>query len=196
MRAIGLALAMSLTGCALVSAPESESSTAVLSKMPAQIPRRKPGPVTLLVLPPEAKPVYDTTQMAYSLRPDELAYFRHHEWGATPSQMLQPLLVRTLEATGYFRAVLTPPYASRYRYSLRTEIVELVQDFAAEPAALRLSLRLRLSNDATGQPVAAREISLREPLQQRSPSAGAAAANEATAKALQEIAEFVLEKAH
>ena len=192
---IALALGTAVAGCALVAAPETESSKAVLSKLPAEIPRREASRITLLLLTPEAKPIYDTTQMAYSLRPYEVAYFRNHEWGATPAQMLQPLLVSTLEQTGYLRAILTPPYAGSYSYSLRTEIVEFVQDFASDPAALRLLLRLRLSDDATGRLVATREISLREPMQQKSPSAGVVAANEATAKALQEIARFVLEKA-
>lgn len=182
-----------IAGCALLPQAESEMKTAVLDKMPGGLPHRDPQPVTVLVLTPEAKAAYDTTQMAYSLGPYQLAYFRYHQWAGTPSQMLQPLLLRTLEATGYFSAVLTPPYAGRYTYQLRTEIVEFTQDFASEPAALRLSLRLRLSDSAAERLVATREISLREPMQQRTPYAGVVAANDAMAKALQEMARFVLE---
>ncbi len=134
--------------------------------------------------------------MAYSLRPYEVAYFRDHQWGATPSQMLQPLLVRTLESTRYFRAILTPPYTGPYDYSLETEVVALVQDFAAQPAVLQLVLRLRLADGATGQFVANREISLREPLHERTPYAGVVAANDAAAAALRQTAQFVLENAH
>lgn len=170
-------------------------TTAVLDKMPGTLPHRDRHPVTLLVLPPDAKPAYDTTQMAYSLRPYQVAYFRHHQWAGTPSQMLQPLLLRTLETTGYFSAVLTPPYTGRYSYALQTEIVELVQDFASEAAALRLSLRLRLSDGAANRLVATREITLREPMPQKTPYAGVVAANDAMAKALQEMASFVLDNA-
>lgn len=168
---------------------------AVLTKLPSDIPRRASSAVTLLVFPPEAKAEYDTARMAYSRGPYEIDYFQHHQWGATPSQMLQPLLVRTLESTGYFKTVLTPPYTGSYSYSLRTEIVELVQDFASEPAVLRLSLRLRLSDDATSRLVAANDITVREPMQQKTPEAGVLAANDAAAKALREIARFALEKA-
>jgi cholesterol transport system auxiliary component len=108
--------------------------------------------------------------------------------------MLQPLLVRTLQNTHYFRAVLTPPYSGRYTYSLRTEILELMQDFTSEPATLQLSLRVRLSNDTANRIIATKEISLREPMQQKTPYAGVMAANDATAKALQKVTEFVLEK--
>lgn len=191
--ALGIA---SVAGCALLSPSHTEGTTAVLDKLPAEIPRREPGPVTLLVFPPEARPPYDTTQMAYSIRSYEVAYFRDHQWAATPSRMLQPLLVRTLESTGHFKAVVSPPSADRHSYSLRTEIVELVQDFAAEPAMLRLSLRLRLSDDATGRLVATDEISVRELMRQRTAYAGVVAANDAIARALRELASFVLERAH
>jgi len=186
----------SAAGCAFLSPPDAEPTTAVLSKMPTEVPRRNSRPITLLVFPPETSPVYDTTQMAYTLRPYEVAYFSRHEWGQTPSRMLQPLLVRTLEATGYFTAVLTPPYAGRYSYALRTEILQLTQDFTSDPAALQLSLRVQLTDNATGRLVATKEISVREPMQQKTPYAGVVAANEATAKALQQVAAFVLEKAN
>jgi cholesterol transport system auxiliary component len=195
-RVIAVALGMAgVAGCALLSPPDSGGTTAVLDQMPVELPRREPRPVTLLVFPPEAKPIYDTAQMAYAVRPYEVGYFSRHQWGETPSRMLHPLLVRTLESTGYFAAVLAPPYTGRYTYALRTEILELMQDFASEPAVLRLSLRLRLNDDATGRTVATKDIALREPMQQKTPYAGVVAANDATAKALQEVARFVLEKA-
>ncbi len=183
-------------GCALLSPPAPEDTTALLGKMPAEIPRRDPGALTLLVFPPDTSPVYDTAQMAYTVRPYEVAYFSRHRWGDTPPRMLQPLLLRTLERTGYLGAVVTPPYAGRYAYALRTEIVELVQDFTAEPPALRLSLRVRLSEGATDRLVATKEISLREPMHARTPYAGVVAANEAGAAALREVAAFVLDKAN
>jgi cholesterol transport system auxiliary component len=195
-RATITALAVTtLAGCALLSPAKTEITTARLEKMPAEVPRRDSRPITLLVFPPEAKPTVNTTQMAYTVRPYEVAYFSQHQWGGTPSQMLQPLLVRTLESAGYFKTVLTPPHTGRYSYALRTEILELTQDFTSEPAALRLSLRLRLSDDAANRVIATKEISLREPMRQKTPYAGVVAANEATAKALQEVAKFVLEKA-
>jgi cholesterol transport system auxiliary component len=182
------------SSCALLSPAKIETKKQVLNKIPPALPQQETRAITLLVFPPETKPIYDTTQMAYTIRPYQVAYFSRHEWSETPSRMLQPLLVRTLQNTHYFRAVLTPPYSGRYTYSLRTEILELTQDFTSEPATLQLSLRLQLSNDAANRVIATKEISLREPMQQRTPYAGVVAANDATAKALQKVAEFVLEK--
>ncbi len=109
--------------------------------------------------------------------------------------MLQPLLVRTLQGTGSFSAVVTPPYSGPYGWGLRTEIGELVADFTADPGVLRLSLRLQLIEGASGRVVATRDVEVREPLRQRTPEASIAAANTATAQALLEVARFILENA-
>ena len=149
----------------------------------------------MLVLRPEARPVYDTMQMAYTLRPHHVAYFGRNQWGETPAQMLQPLLVRALEQTGHFSAVLAPPHAGAYTYALRTEIVELLQDFTQEPPVLRLVLRVRLSDGPSDRTLATREIALRETMREKAPYAGVVAANEAMARALRELAVFVLGQA-
>src|SRR5690606_13007295 len=84
-----------LSSCASLFPPAIETRKEVLSKLPLEIPQQPTGPATLLVFPPETRPLYDTTRMAYTTRPYEIAYFSQHEWGETPSQMLQPLLLRT-----------------------------------------------------------------------------------------------------
>lgn len=167
----------------------------MLNKMPAELPQRASNGAVLLVFPPQTRPIYDTTEMAYSTQPYEIAYFSQHEWAETPAQMLQPLLVRTLQNTRFFSAVLAPPYPARYNYALRTEIRELIADFTSEPAALQLSLRFQLSEGATDRIVAIKEVSIREPMREKTPYAGVVAGNDASAKALLELATFVLEKA-
>jgi len=194
-RLFGAVFALSLAGCALLSAPPPQPSKQMLNKMPPEVPQRSSQGAVLVVYPPQTRPVYDTTEMAYMTRPYEIAYFSQHEWAEPPAQMLQPLLVGTLQNTHFFSAVLTPPYAGRHSYALRTEISELIADFTSEPAALQLSLRFQLSEGAAGAVVATRDISIREPMQQKTPYAGVVAGNDATAKALKELASFVLEKA-
>ena len=189
------ALAIALANCTLLSPPKIKIDKAVLNQIPLELPHREGHGSTLLVFPPETASIYDTTQMVYRDRPHQVAYFGQHEWADTPSHMLYPLVVKALENTGYFRAVLTPPYTGRYTYALRTEIVELTQDFTSQPATLVMSLRLQLTDASAAHVIATKEISQRELMQQKTPSAGVAAANEATAKALQEVAVFVLEKA-
>jgi cholesterol transport system auxiliary component len=59
---------------------------------------------------------------------------------------------------------------------------------------VQLSLRLQLSEGASNRVISTKEITLREPMQKKNPESGVAAANDAVAKALREIAGFLLEK--
>ena len=186
------ALCAAAAGCALLSPPKAQVEKATLDKVPLELPHAGTGSGTLLVFPPRASPVYDTRQMAYRTRPHEVAYFSEREWGETPSQMLNPLLVKTLEATHAFNAVLVPPYTGRYTRALRTDILELIQDFTTQPATVVLTLRFQLPDYEAKQAIATKEISVREPLQRRASYAGVVAANDATAEALRQMAEFVL----
>ena len=188
-----IVLAAGLAGCALAPSTEPPVTSALLDQMPSRVPRRSVGGSTLLVFPPEARPAVDTPQMAYSLRPHHLAYYAQNQWAETPPQMLQPLVVRTLEATGAFRAVVTSSHTGAYTLGVRTEITELVQDFAQDPPTVRLSLRVRLSDGSANRVLATREITVKQPMQQKNPQAGVAAANAAMASALEQLAGFVLE---
>jgi cholesterol transport system auxiliary component len=188
------AMAALLAACSFLGPAEPAMTSALIDQMPQRVPKRARGAATLLVQRPEARPAYDTQQMAYSLRPHHLAYYRQHQWGETPPQMLAPLLVRTLEATGAFRAIATPPFTGTAQVTVDTELLELLQDYGAEPPVLRLALRVRVS-DASARPLATREFSTTEPLAARSPVAGVEAANRAMARLLEEVAGFVLEQA-
>ncbi|MBC5785031.1 membrane integrity-associated transporter subunit PqiC [Ramlibacter sp. USB13] len=187
-------LAAVLAGCAFAPAADAPTSLSVLDQLPADVPRHARTHLTLVVFPPEARPSIDTVQMAYTSQPHALAYFARHRWAERPPQMLQPLLVRTLEATGAFTAVVGPPLAGNGTLALRTELTQLVQDFTSDPPVVQLSLRVRLSDDRAQKVLGTREMALRETMQQKSPAAGAAAANAALARALRETAQFVLER--
>ena len=183
-----------LAGCTLQSPVRVEVQKEVLSRMPGGLPREQTRPVTLLVLPVESAPIYDTTRIAYTTRLYEVGYFSEHEWAEKPARMLQTLLVRALLSTHAFSAIQTAPYVGSYTYALRLRILELMQDFTVRVAMLSLSLHVQLSDDKD-RVIVSREISLREPMHQQSPYAGVLAANEAAAKALQEIVGLLLENA-
>ena len=188
-----------LAGCALQPSG-MEPSKALLTQLPSDVARRSPDPgpraFALLVFAPRSRPLYDTVRMAYQVQAHQVDYFSRNEWAETPAQMLQPLLVRTLQETGSFGHVVTPPYVAPYGWGLRTEIEELIADFTTEPAVMRLTLRLQLTEGVSGRVVATHDVSVREPLQQRTPEGCIAAANVAAARALAEVARFVIEAAH
>jgi len=183
-----------LAGCSLLSSPKPEPATAILSKVPDAVPHEAGVAATLLIARPEASSAYNTTRMAYSEKPYQIAYYRDNQWAATPGDMIEPLLVRTLEQTGAFRAILTAPETSHTDYALRTEVTELLQDYTAGAPVLRLALHLQLL-DGSGRAVADREISEQEPMRAANSSAGVNAANDALAKALGEAARFVMSAA-
>jgi len=181
-------------GCSLLPPADAPPVLAMLDKVPDDIPRTSCRAPLVRVERPESRPAYDTTRMAYTQQPHQIAYFSRNEWAERPSRMLQPLLARALEATGCIRVIL-PPDAGPAAYILRTELVELTQDFTQEPPQARLALRVRWLDAATGQLIATREIAEHEAMRQKNPAAGVQAANEATAKALRQVARFTLEMA-
>lgn len=198
MRRICLAFvalaALSLPGCSLLLPPRPEPTKSVLRELPNDLPHGRGRAASLLVLLPDIRPAYDTTRMAYSLKLYQLAYFRDNEWAETPAQMILPLLVQTLQRTGLFEAILTPPELGATDYTLRTKILDLLQDYTVSPPVLRFAFRLQLFS-ASGRPVAGREIAVQEPMREATPYAGVLAANDAVAKALRMAAEFVLNSA-
>ncbi|GAB2525655.1 ABC-type transport auxiliary lipoprotein family protein [Microbulbifer agarilyticus] len=167
---------------------------AVIDQTPVATPQQSRRNATLLVLPPAINPVYDTIRMAYQAQPHQIDYFSKHEWGATPAQMLQPLLAHTFEGTQQFRAVATPPYFGPYSYGLRTEILEFVQDFTSAPARFHLALRVQLVDGRSNRIIASQLFTVREPLVEQTPTAGVVAANKATASALAQVSYFIVEQ--
>lgn len=166
-----------------------EIQRATLSKIP-EVPTAPTIDATLLVAIPEAANAYDTTQIAYSIAPYQVAYYARTEWADTPANMLQVLLVRTLERTRRFRAVATPPDTGRPEFALHAQLLELRDDFTTEPAQAVVAMRVELG--AGTRTLAAREFVEREPLREKNPAAGVAAANEAVSRLLAEVARFVV----
>src|SRR3990167_9175906 len=146
---------MILSSCSLLAPVKLESETSyLLNTVPYPIKARQSQSITLFVSPPETVPAYNTTKMAYTVIPYQIAYFTKNRWAETPSQMLQPLIVQTLQNTGYFHAVVTPPFIGGYDYALNTQILVLQQNFTYKPARVQLTVRAQLSKIATNQVIA------------------------------------------
>ena len=182
-------------GCALFSPVKTDTKLYVLNDIPLDLPTEQTHSATLLVLVPETEPLYATTQMAYTTQAYQIAYFSQNEWAETPSQMIQPLILETLQHTHYFSDVLLSPDFNHHTFVLHSEILELKQDFTSDPAMLQLTMRFSLSREATNQVIATKELSVSEPMRERNPYAGVVSANEAMAKLLRELARFVVDKA-
>ena len=191
--AAGLVVALAAvlsTGCTVLAPVKTGAASYVLDRVPADLPRQAAHPRTLRVLGPEAVPLYATRRMVYSSRPFEVGYFNESEWALPPAQMIQPLLVETLRRAGYVVETASAPQSGPHAFSLRTEILDLRQDFSAEPATFRIAMLFSLRRQATHQLVTAKELSASAPIREKSAYAGVVAANEAIEKLLRALAEF------
>ncbi len=185
-------LAAALAGACSFTPVDVEVRQALIEQLPDPVAQGTPRRVTLLVMVPATAAPYDTPRIAYGTAPHEIAYYARVEWARTPASMLQPLLVQAMRATHAFAAVEAPPYLERYRYALHTEIRELRLDFEPAAPVARLALHARLADEQTGRTLLDRDIGVDAPITARTPEAGVAAANAATAKALGELAAEVV----
>lgn len=193
----GLAVAL-LAGCgaSLLPKPPAAPARYTLDDASPRPASREPAADTpvLVVAVPRAAPGHDSVHMVYLRQPQELASFAFNEWVDTPARMLAPLLVRALQDSGAFRAVLLAPSAAGGDLRLETELIRLQQDFSARPSQLRLTLRAVLLDSATRRVIAWREFDEIEPAATDDPAGGAAAAHRATQRLLVALAAFGAEQ--
>lgn len=183
-----------LGGCARSLLPEPVAPPALFAlsgetDLPA---RTAPAATarTLIVHLPRAAPGFDTARIAYVRRPYEIEYFAHNQWVDTPSNMLAPKMVRAIEGTGAFHAVLGSPTSAIGQFRLETEIVRLQQDFSTTPSQVRLTLRAVLIDTATRKVVASREFDARVDAPTDDPYGGVIAAQQAALRAVADLASF------
>lgn len=195
---LGGLLALQLAGCGaslLPKPPAAPVRYTLDGAAPRSVARESvaSAPV-LLVAMPRAAPGHDSVHMVYLQQPQALASFAFNEWVDTPARMLAPLLVRALQDSGAFRAVLLAPSAASGDLRLETELIRLQQDFSARPSQLRLTLRAVLLDSATRRVIAWREFDEVEPAASDDPAGGAAAAHVATQRLLAALAAFGAEQ--
>lgn len=184
-----------LSGCSIFSPVKNQSNTTyVINSMPRPIMARSHRNINLVVAPVTTSTLYNTTDMAYTAVPYQIGYLVKSHWGATPPQMLQPLIVQTLQQTHHFKNVLGLSSVGQFDYVLNTQLIQLQQDFTQAYPVVRLAVRVQLINVAHNTIVASKEISINEPLQQANTYSGVIATNNATAKMLAMIAQFCINK--
>lgn len=182
-----------LTGCSLFGAVKTEpSKTYVISALPAVESKFPRTQATLLVLNIESDPIYETTEMAYSIYRYQLSYFAKNGWVKTPAQMLQPLIVEALQNTHYFHAVISSSAIGHYDYILSTKLLELREVFFPCSSEIHLKLRAQIVKASDSTIVATREFFVTEPAPQRTPYGGVVAANRAVANMLAQLVKFCL----
>jgi len=146
---------------------------------------------TLLLSSPREAPGYVGASMAYTEEPHRIDYFAHHRWADSPARMLEPLLMRALEQSGLFKAVVRAPTTAQFELRLDTEVLQLVQVF--EPTASKVELAVRISVlDMNERRVLIGDVlEITQPANERTPYAGVVAANRAVDRLLTELQELL-----
>lgn len=162
--------------------------------LPLEIPTHQTEQV-IQVSMPRAAPGFDTPAQIYIRSPFVLERYSQSQWVDTPARLLLPLMVRTIEASGLFVAVLSetaPQVAGELR--LDTEILRLQQEFLTQPSQVRLMFRLRLLNMATSEVVATQIIEIIEKAPSEDAQGGMIATNQAVGKFLEALVRFLAEQ--
>lgn len=171
-------------------------STYMINRVPQKALARYTHPITMLVLHPDTVSAYNTTGMAYSTKRYQIGYYSKNQWAETPGQMLETLMVLSLQHTHYYHAVVSPPYIGPYNFSLSTQILRLEQDYTTRPPYLRLVVRVQLSKWPTNRIVATRVFHVSQPLFCPTPYYGVMAANKATVDFLSQLNYFCIKHSH
>jgi cholesterol transport system auxiliary component len=191
LRIAALAALLVLGACTQFQPVKNEPPK--LFALQAELDRTPAAPsasLTLAVNAPRAAPGYDSPRMVYVRKSYELESFAKNQWVDTPARMLAPLLVRALEGSGKFRAVVQAPSPVTADLRLDTEIVRLQQEFIAHPSRVHLTLRAQLIDVKSARVLASREWDILEDAASEDPYGGVVAANGVVRRALLELVDF------
>ncbi len=143
------------------------------------------------VSPPRPAPGFGSVHMAYSETPYRVDYYAYHQWADTPAQMVEPLLVRALEQSGRFRAVVKQEVGADADLWLASDDLRLLQRFEDDRSAVELDLRVVLLDASARHVLAQRRFEIREPAEATTPYAGVRAANRAMERLLEQLTGFI-----
>jgi cholesterol transport system auxiliary component len=189
---VGLPVLISACGSSLLPKPAAAPARFTLDDGSAAPPvaAAPPGAPVLIVAQPRAVAGCDDRHMVYFRSAGHLQIYADHEWLEPPAQMLAPLMVRALQASGAFAAVLLAPSTGAGVLRLETELIRLQQDFSVTPSRVRLTLRAVLIGSRNRKVLGWREFDRDVPAPSEDGEGGVAAARQATRLVLGELVAY------
>ncbi len=188
--AIVVCTQMMLLGCSPIKTPVSNQYK--LEAFSAKKRVKKHTSTSILVSQPEAMAGYQTEQMFYIQKPFELSAFTHNAWISSPANMLYPLIIQSLQKTGFFMAVASGPYVDKSDYRLDTQVILLQQNFLVKPSAVEFVSKVSLTHIADNRLIGSRIFSQHVTCLSDTPYGGVIAANKATKAFTAELSDFVI----
>ncbi len=153
---------------------------------------KHPRPIALWVTAPESVAGYQTQQMLYINKPFERASFVKNAWVSPPAEMLFPLMVQSLQKTGFFYAVMSSSYSQGANYRLDTQLLSLEQNFLKKPSVLEFAAKVVLTRIIDNKVIASKVINLQVPCPSDTPYGGVVAANQAARQFTASTTAFVV----
>jgi cholesterol transport system auxiliary component len=150
-----------------------------------------PACPTLLLSSPRAAPGYAGARMAYMQEPHRIDYFADHRWADSPARMLEPNLMRALETSGLFQAVVRAPTTAKFELRLDTEVLKLVQVFESNESRIDLSVRISLLDKQQQRVLVSEVLQVSEPADEQTPYGGVKAANRAVDRLMQQLQQIL-----
>lgn len=167
---LGVATVLPLAGCVSVQVGQKAPAHRLyqLHDLHADAPplSAQPRVAGLLIQPLPADSVADTSAMAYSRRPHELAFYQFASWSERPVRQLPRLLQRRLDASGLVGAagVIGDPLSADWLLTLSIE--QFVHDVAQSPGTARCALMVELVDRRARRRVAQRHFDISAPVEQ------------------------------
>jgi cholesterol transport system auxiliary component len=197
-RRLGVLVLSLLQGCSgLLPKPAPAPARYTLDDGAASpaAPQVQAGAMVLQVALPRAVAGVDGPRMLYGGRAQPLQAYALAEWDEPPARLLGPLMVRALQGSGAFVAVLGPGSHAAARLRLETELLRLQQVFGSPRSHLRLTLRAVLLDARTRQVLGVQEFDLRVDAHSEDAAGGVAAARRAVGQLLPLLVAFCVESA-
>jgi len=130
--------------------------------------------------------------MLYIKKPYQLEAFSKNAWVDPPASMLYPLLVQSIQRSGYFAAVSSSPYTQGSDYRLDTQVLHLEQNFLKKPSILEFSVKAVLTRVSDNKIIASFIVSKAIPCAADTPYGGVIAANKASMLITNAVTYFVV----
>lgn len=184
-----------IPGCSVLPPQAEAPALHVIDAMPPAVKAPSRRAQTLEVGVIRAAPGCDTPAMMYTTSAHALEPFARNRWADAPARMLAPLLLRALEDSDAFAAVVQGPSSVPADWRLDVDLLRLQQDFTQKPSRADIALRVQLVDLRARRVVMTRYVETSAEATGEDPQSGVVAINAAVAQALGQVAVLVLEAA-
>jgi ABC-type uncharacterized transport system auxiliary subunit len=174
-----------LAGCG-AARPSKYFELTVPGGSPTTAADPDPYPVTLLIGPLRASHLYREDHIVYGSTGETMGTYQYERWSEPPTEMLVEVLLRTLRASGKYRAVDVLRSNSHGDYVLYGRLYDF-KEMSVSPLMARVTLELEMRDQRSGSTVWTHYYSHDEPVSGKNVSAVVAALDHDSQRGVNEV---------